>query len=174
MDNQRLCDLCFGGCSRRWSAAIKWYVKFLEVRYRDILNVVGLDREKENIPRFARAIARKLNMEKEFIDPETGERHFCDHLALFDEYMFNIFCFIDGSYFKTNTPGSGPHGDYEGSMRRPNWYIMQRSVYNRYKRLHGIHILSLMLPNGINYIYGPNSVRGGDVLAMMHLEMNLF
>mgnify|MGYP001232013446 CR=1 FL=1 len=48
MDNQRLCDLCFGGCSRRWSAAIKWYVKYLEVRYRDILNVVGLDREKEN------------------------------------------------------------------------------------------------------------------------------
>ena len=113
-------------------------------------------------------------MLKEYLHPVTGERIVCEHLALFDEYLFRIFCFLDGSYFKTNTPGSGPNGDYEGATRKNNWYIMQRAVYNRYKRLHGIHILSLLLPNGINYIYGPNSARGGDASAMMHSQLNEF
>jgi len=100
-NNQQLCDMLFGGCARRWSPAIKWFVKYLDVRYKHILSVVGLDREKENFPRFAQAIARKINMEKTFVDPFTGERLFCDHLALFDEIMFNIFGFIDGTYTKT-------------------------------------------------------------------------
>ena len=59
-------------------------------------------------------------------------------------------------------------------MRHPNWYIIQRAVYNLYKRLHGEHLLTLMLPNGINYIFGLNAAQGGDMLAMMHLQMNAF
>ena len=51
---------------------------------------------------------------------------------------------------------------------------MQRAIYNSYKRIHGIHILLIMLPNGINYIYGPNPARGGDASAMMHSQLNLF
>ena len=94
--------------------------------------------------------------------------------SLFDENMFKIFSFIDGNYRHTDTPGSGPDGDYEGSMRRPNWYQNQRSVYNGYKHIHGLHILSLMLPTGLNYIYGPNSARGGDHSAMLRSDLNGF
>ena len=88
LNNTRLCELCFGGHPKRWSAAFKWYLKFLDLRYHHILNVVGLDREKHNFPMFARAIARKINMLKEYLHPVTGERIVCKHLTLFDEYLF--------------------------------------------------------------------------------------
>ena len=175
LDNEQLVDCIFGGDGRRWSSGMKWYTKYLDRRYRNILNLVGLDRVKHEIPNFARAIARKINQIKRYICPYTGTEMFFDNAhALVDENFFRIFSFIDGNYFKSNTPGSGPHGDYVGAMRRPNWYIIQRAVYNLYKRLHGQHLLTLMLPNGINYIFGPNPARGGDMSAMMHSQMNLF
>ena len=71
MNNLKLCNCLFGGCPKRWTYAVKWYVSFIERRYRHILNVVGLHREVGNFPRFARAIARKINMMKFYIHPET-------------------------------------------------------------------------------------------------------
>jgi hypothetical protein len=91
---------------------------------------------------------------------------------LFDEGKFRIFSYVDGLYSDSDTPGSGPHGDYEGSMRRPDWYVNQRAVYNGYKRLHGLHMLTVMLPTGINYVYGPNSARGGDMSAMVYSDLD--
>ena len=174
MDNEQLVDCLFGGCPRRWSNAYKWFLNYLSERYESILNMPGLEREKDNFPRYAKAIARKINMVRRYVDPETGDEIICEHFALFDEDNFRIFSFLDGSYFKTNTAGSGPDGDYEGTMRKNNWYIIQRAIYNGYKRLHDLHILSLMLPTGMNYIFGPNPARGGDASAMMHSDLNGF
>jgi len=152
----------------------KWVIHYLDQRYRKVIGMVGLGREKMNFPLYARSIARKINQVRHYVCPITGFVFFVRITALFDENSFRIFSFLDGSYFRTNTAGSGPAGDYEGAMRQPNWYIMQRAIYNSYKRLHGIHILSIMLPNGINYIYGPSPERGGDHSAMMHSGLNNF
>ena len=39
---------------------------------------------------------------------------------------------------------------------------MQKSIYSGYKKQHGLSTLALFLPNGINYIYGPCSMREND------------
>ena len=175
MDNCQLADLIFGGNPHRWTYGFKWFLWYVDERYIHVISFSGLAGEVDNFPRYARAIARKINMQKFFIDPETGERINLDAVtARFDEDRFGIFSFVDGTYKATCTPGSGPDGDYEGSMRRLDWYVNQRSVYNGYKRIHGLHLLTVLLPTGINYVYGPSSARGGDMTALAHSQLNNF
>ncbi len=174
MNNQQLCDCIFGGSARRWSDGFKWFLMYIDKRYRRVISFAGLCDEVCNFPRYAKAICRKINTNKFYVNPITGDRFDITTSALFDEENFKIFSFLDGTYQKSNLAGSGPHGDYEGSMRRPNWFINQRSIYNGYKRLHGLHLLTVMLPTGINYCYGPSSARGGDQSAMMHSQLNEF
>ena len=173
MDNQQLCDCLFGGSPRRWSNAYKWFLEYIDSRYSDTLDFVGLRHEVDNFPIFAKAIARKMNTERFRVNPTTGQRY-AVLSAVFDEAFARIFSFLDGTYFQSSAPGTGPHGDYEGSDRRPNWYIVQRAVYTGYKKLHGLHLLTIMLPNGINYLFGPNSARGGDATSMADSECNEF
>ena len=75
---------------------------------------------------------------------------------------FRTALFTDGLYYQTNTPGTGPDGDYVGAPRRPNAYIIQRLVYSGYKKIHGYAVLTLYLPNGMTFFYGPCSARWGD------------
>ena len=58
---------------------------------------------------------------------------------------------------------SGPAGDYIGAPRRPGQYHIQRSVYTRYKKFHGIKVENVLLPNGIITLYGPVSARIHDL-----------
>ena len=76
--------------------------------------------------------------------------------------LVSFFGFIDGSYWETCTPGTGPHGDYERAQRHPDWYLIQRAVYSGYKRIHGLLLLTVMLPNGITFLFGPGSARRND------------
>ena len=76
--------------------------------------------------------------------------------------LVSFFGFIDGSYWETCTLGTGPHGDYEGAQRHRDWYLIQRAVYSGYKRIHGLLLLTVMLPNGITFLFGPDSACRND------------
>ena len=52
-------------------------------------------------------------------------------------------------------------------MRKDDAYVNQRSVYSGYKKMHGLTVLSLMTPDGINFIYGPCSIRQNDPGVML-------
>ena len=162
LDNLSLCDLLFGGSPRRMSNAFKTFCVHLYDRYYDpIVSYKGLEREVHNLPYYATKIARRFNQERFLIDNVTGEQIDLDGLIM-NESQCKIAMLIDGSVTETLTPGTGPNGDYHGSMRRPHAYVTQRAVYSGYKKLHGLSCLELCLPNGIHYMYGPCSMRQSD------------
>ena len=134
-------DLCiqqFGGAPQRWSKAYKWFCYRTYDRYKDVIGIQGLQRFTHRFRKYARAIARKFNEYRYLIDNDTGTYIHVESTTV-QINRFNICGFIDGSVWETFTPGSGPHGDYNGTMRRNDWYVTQRSVYSGYRKLHGLH-----------------------------------
>ena len=82
--------------------------------------------------------------------------------------------FLDKSGFETCTVETGPHGDYAYSTRKYDAYVNQRAVYSGYKHMYGITVLTLMTPDGLNYIYGLCSIRQNDPGMMMMNGLDSF
>ena len=156
LDNLQLCSNYFGGSAKRWPYAYPWFLRYMDQRFEHVLSMEGLERFVPYFPYFARKIAEKLNLPRKYVDPVTGIETTFPGLGL-DPFSARIFAFLDGSYFRACTPGTGPDGDYFGSRRHDNAYLIQRAFYTGYKKIHGIAILSLMLPNGLHFVYGPCS-----------------
>ena len=74
LNSQMLCIVIFGGSSRRWSPAYRWFIFHLYNRYYpNIIGFNGLEREVNNFPYYARKIARKFNQERYYIANNTFE-----------------------------------------------------------------------------------------------------
>jgi hypothetical protein len=131
-------------------------------------------REVPNFPHYARKIARRINRPIVKLDLATNAYHEILNAITVGEKFFRVAFFVDGSYFKCDTPGTGPHGHYKGAQRKPWAYITQRAVYSGHKKFHGIATLTIMMPNGINYMYGPFSARVGDRSAIHMSNMCQF
>jgi len=104
------------------------------------------------------------------VDKENGTYDVTEGLGFLP---FDIFGFIDCSIDKICRPFSGPAGDFEGSGRKREHDIMQRAFYTGYKKIHGIKVETVFLPNGISTVFGPVSARLTDVenvLAMSKLN----
>ena len=174
IDNLQLCYLFFGGSPRRMSNMFKYFLITLYDRYYDnVLSFQGLQAEVPNFGYFARKIARKVNQERFLIENNTLDRIDVDSITV-NEENFRVCCFIDGSVSESSTLGTGPNGDYVGSMRKDDAYINQRSIYSGYKKQHGLSTLDVMFPNGLNYIYGPCSMRRSDRSMVAMSEFNSF
>ncbi len=117
----------------------------------------GLLRVCHKFPVFARKIAQKFNQERYYIDNNTGERIDIESTTV-PEDDFAIAFLGDSSAFETCTMGTGPNGVYAHTMRKDNAYVNQRAIYSGYKKMHGLTVLSIMTPDGINYIYVKNPV----------------
>ena len=63
---------------------------------------------------------------------------------------------------KVLLPFSGPDGDYDGAPRRAQSIDAQKLVYSRWKKLHGIKLETVLLPNGISTLFGLVSARQND------------
>jgi len=75
MENDILCHLFFGGASRHWSSAYKWFLFYLYGRYYpNVLGVEGLVREVVNFPYYAKTICRRFNHERYYLENHTYER----------------------------------------------------------------------------------------------------
>ena len=175
MDNLALCALYFGGSPRRMSNGFKWFCITIYDRYHTtVIGYGGLIREVHNLPYYAVKIARRFNQERFLIDNVTGERYDFDEHPGVDEDKFRIAMLIDGSVTETATTGTGPNGNYEGSMRKENAYMTQRSIYSGYKKQHGLSNLVICLPTGIHYIYGPCSMRRSDrsMVNMSNIDLS--
>ena len=158
LDNVQLCSTYFGGSGKRWSYAYPWFLFFIDDSFGHVLGFEGLQRFVIHFPYFARKIAEKLNKPRKYVNPFTGVTTTVPGLNL-DPFLFRIFGFVDGSYFRSCTPGTGPDGDFEGAPRKVDSYLIQRAFYTGYKKIHGLAIMSIMLPNGLHFIYGPVSAR---------------
>lgn len=171
-DHTQMCHV-FGGSVKRWSYAWKWIIHYLDKRYANIIGHQGLLRFVDQFPAFFEAIQQKV--QREFVhnvDEENGTYDVTDGLAFLP---FDIFGFIDCSIDKICCPFSGPRGDYEGSGRREEYDIMQRAFYTGYKKLHGIKVETVFLPNGMSTLFGPVSARLTDVENVLQMsQLNTF
>ena len=174
LNTQFLCISIFGGSSRRWSPAYRWFIFHLYGRYYpNIIGFNGLEREVVNFPYYAKKIVRKFNQERYYIANNTFEREEVESTTI-DENRFNIAMFVDGSVTETATCGTGPNGDFKGTMRKDDSENNQRAIYSGYKKQHGLTSLSLFLPNGMHYIYGPCSMRENDRWLVNRSNCNNF
>ena len=173
LSNKIMCDLLFGGNACRWSYGFPWLLRYLDDRYEDIIGHQGLARYVDQFPKFYEKIQERVR--------KTTIHHYNDGTA--EEFAglrflpYSIFGFIDCSIYRIERPYSGPDGDYIGAPRKERYYQFQRAVYTRQKKLHGIKVETVLLPNGISTISGPYSARPhdvGGVLNMSGLDQFLF
>jgi hypothetical protein len=161
--NKALCELIFGDHSSRWSFVYPWILAYLDDRYSRTLSHEKLHDYIHLFPEFYQKISGFMQ--------KTATYHNHDGTAIgragLNWCPFRIFGFVDCSIDKVSQPRSGPNGDYVGAPRKPRQYEMQCSVYTAYKKLHGIKVETVLLPNGINTVFGPVSARVHDVGGVM-------
>jgi hypothetical protein len=75
---------------------------------------------------------------------------------------YNIFGWIDDSIYQIGVPFLGPAGNFIGAPRRVQYIDAQESVYSGWKKLHGIKVEIVLLPNGMSTLFGPVSARQND------------
>ena len=102
-----------------------------------------------------------MSVASSYTDPITGVRGIVPGVV-FAPGDFKFIGFIDCSIFESNTPGTGPVGDWVDAPRKPRCDDIQRSVYTRFKKLHGLKVVTVLFPNGISFIFGPASARRDD------------
>lgn len=152
-------DTYFGGAYSRWSYGFPWFLYYLDERYKDIIGFQGLQRRVGDFTRFQAATERYLMQDRTYIDLENDETVVVDGLP---RAPFPIIGLIDGSLYETCVCYSGPDGDYAHAPRRPEYALFQRAIYTGWKKRHGMKILTVYLPDGTSYVFGPNSIRRND------------
>jgi hypothetical protein len=170
----QMCNQVFGGDYTRWSYGWRWILFYVDRRYQNILGHQGLLRSRDRFPEFFQSIQQRVCQSKRHFD-ENGNMWESPGLAFLP---YRIFGFIDCSNYRTNCPFSGPSGDFQGSPRRARYEISQRSVYTRFKQIHGIKIQTVLTPDGISTCFGATSARrhdtglttGNGLLAMSGLN----
>jgi hypothetical protein len=79
-----------------------------------------------------------------------------------EKLPYYIFGWIDDSIDQIGVPFLGPAGDFIGAPRQVQYINAQESVYSGWKKLHGIKVETVLLPNGMSTIFGPVSARQND------------
>ena len=168
--NISIIDEYFGGDYARWSHGYRWMLQYIDDRYEDILGHQGLARFVKDFPRFHRAIEQSVQKDRNREQPD-GTWILIPGLVYLPMWLFG---FSDDSLYRTNTPFSGPRGDYEGAARKEEYAETQQSVYTGYNKFHGIKVETIFLPNGITTVFGPCSARRGDAGLLQMSNLNAF
>jgi len=108
------------------------------------------------LPEFAEAIRFKLI--------QLGD---LTHGSSYEPGGFNVFGFIDCVGISTCRPGSGPLWDGSGAPRKDP--LIQRSMYNGWKKNHGVKYQTVDLPCGLHWnVWGPESIKWNDIDTWEH------
>jgi len=171
-DHTQMCDDIFGGSEKRWSLAWRWMLFYLDERYQNIIGHQGLLRFVDDFPRFYDAIQQKV--QQSYVHDEDRQNNTHEETTGLAFLPFDIFGFIDCSIDRINRPFSGPAGDYEGAGQKPEYPVAQRAFYTGFKKLHGIKVETVFLPNGISTLFGPVSARRSDIPVLQMSNLNEF
>lgn len=149
----------FGGDHNRWYYAWGWMLRYLDDRYENIIGHQGLLRFLDDFPGFFDAIQDYVKRPK-VIEYDDGSVFVSPGLT---ECPRRIFGWIDCSIYRINVPFSGPLGDYKGASRKPRYKITQRAFYSGMKKVHGVKVETVYLPNGLSTVFGPVTCRRRDI-----------
>lgn len=160
-----LVNTVFGGYATRWSYGWPYFLIFLDERYDCILGHQGLMRYLKDFPRFADAIKRFVMKPK--IHHRGGRKFRSPGLAA---EPWPVAYFIDCSNTRSNVAFSGPDGDYEGAPRKLLYRWCNMALYTKFKKLHGLKVETILLPNGISTVGGPRACRHHDTGGMLRMS----
>ena len=164
--NLDLSDHIFGGTATRWSFGYPAILTHLDRRYRRTLSHEKLEDYVDQFPAFHHALESYFR--------RSTLRHLPDGCAQVRDGLhhlpFTLIGFVDCTIDRISVPYSGPAGDFVGAPRRSEYAIAQESVNTRYKKIHGIKMETVLLPNGISTVYGPCSERVNDIGLMRNLS----
>jgi hypothetical protein len=158
MTNERIIDMFFGGDYARWSHGFRWFMLYLDLRYRNIVGHAGLLRFLPQFGFFRDKIEEYCQKDRWYHDHQGN----VTWVPGLEKLPYNIFGWIDDSVDRICVPFSGPEGDFIGAPRRVQYIDAQESVYSGWKSLHGIKVETVLLPNGISTVFGPVSARQND------------
>jgi hypothetical protein len=168
--NNDLIDNYFGGDYARWGYAYAWMLIYLDRRYASIIGHQGLLRFVHDFPRFHNAIEKFAQKDRTYHNHD-GTASVVQGLS---HLPFKVFGFIDDTIDRICVPFSGPDGDYVGAPRKVEYSDAQQSVFTGYKKLHGIKVETIYLPNGISTLFGPLSSRRNDAGVADMINLNEF
>ncbi len=170
MTKEKIVDTYFGGDYARWSYGYRWMIIYLDGEFADIMGHAGLLRWVPHFQRFHDSIERYMQEDRHRTD-EHGNPYTIPGI---DRLPYHVFGFIDDSIERVCVPFSGPDGDFEEAPRKALYEDAQRSVYNGWKKLHGIKVETIYLPNGISTLFGPESARENDLATLNHSGLDSF
>lgn len=156
-----MCDHIVFGCSTRWSYGYRFIVSYLIGRYKGILSLNSIANLREKVLDFANNICCFTERPQNLSDIQnTADVVQYPGAVYGDDKTFRIFGFFDCKTFVCCRPMSGPGNDAHG--QREGNYFANRAFYGGHKQVHGLKILTIMLPNGMNYVLNTVSVRRND------------
>jgi hypothetical protein len=158
MTTDHVIDMFFGGDYTRWKHGYCWLLRYLDLRFCNIDRRVGSLHFFPKFGKFKNAIEEYCQKERMYHDRQ-GNVTFIPGLT---ELLYNIFGFIDDLIDQVCVPFLGPDGDYEGAPHTMQYINAQETVYSGWKKLHGIKVETVFLPNGIGTVFGPVSARQND------------
>ena len=150
-------ELIFGFDSPRTSKCFNMFINHIWNNWRYLVTD-NLDFHKPYLLPCAEAIRGKLNSLKCHFPPANDPNG-----------GFRVCAFIDNTMNAVCRPAGGPtfvrNSGYEGMPR--NDINIQRSMYNGWKKIHGLKWQTVDLPNGLIYhCYGPVSCRHNDLYTL--------
>jgi hypothetical protein len=129
----------------------KWITKCLDDRYYNLLGPCGLELWGDEFPLFAKKIQEMIVKDRLWYDKNTQVMT-AEPGVYFQEGQCNISGFTDRKYYRSTRVGSGPDNTpckHVGSGRRLNWFITQLAFYTGHKKLHGVQLLTFLIPSGL-------------------------
>ena len=87
---------------------------------------------------------------------------------------WDICGFIDDTMYVGCAPFSGPRGDYAGAARKEVYDEAQRALYTGYKKFHGLKLQTVLIPNGLSFVFGCVSCRRSDAGVLRMSGLNDF
>ena len=120
----------------------------------------GMEYFLDDLELFRSSVRIQANKQRIYTDEDDNVTRVFDG-AGFEEDQCLIIGFVDTNLYPTTRCGSGPAGQ-KGSDRKRLWQERQQAIFSNYGKMHGVKLLSLVLPNGITLCYGPVSVRRND------------
>ena len=148
MTPEKVIYMFSGGDCSKWSYGYRWLIFYLDLRYRNIVGHVGLLRFLPQFEQFRDAIQRFCQKDRWYHDHQSN----VTFIPGLDALPYNSFGWIDDSNNRVQVPYSGPDGDFEGAPRQAQYIDAQESVYSGWKKLHGIKVDTVFLPNGIKAV----------------------
>jgi hypothetical protein len=123
---------------------------YLDLHYRNIVGHMGLLQFLPQFGYFRDKIEEYFQKDRWYQDHQGN----VTWVPGLEKLPYNIFGWIDDSINQIGVPFLDPAGNFISAPHQVQYVDNQESVYSGWKKLHGIKVETVLLPNGMSTIFG--------------------